>query len=154
MIQAAVSVKTYPSDVPLCIKKPNHTMINMAKDDTMYKCERCGQVITVFHGGEGQLVCCGAPMILLQEKTAEEGKEKHLPVITKQPGKVLVACGDIPHPMEANHYIMAISIQTKEGVMIKRLHPGETPEASFCTDSEKIIARAYCNVHGLWSDST
>ncbi|HIE08266.1 MAG TPA: desulfoferrodoxin FeS4 iron-binding domain-containing protein, partial [Armatimonadetes bacterium] len=27
----------------------------------VYKCEVCGNIVTVLHQGEGQLVCCGRP---------------------------------------------------------------------------------------------
>jgi superoxide reductase len=30
------------------------------------------------------------------------------------------------------------------------LKPGEAPEASFNIQAEKIVAREYCNLHGLW----
>jgi len=124
----------------------------MAHVEEMYKCERCGQIITVFHGGEGQLVCCGAPMVLLQEKTADMGKEKHVPVVTKKPDGILVSCGEVPHPMEDNHYIEAICIITPDTVKIQKLKPGNKPEAHFCFDSPDVKARAYCNVHGLWTN--
>lgn len=39
--------------------------------------------------------------------------------------------GSVPHPME------------------DRLKPGDKPEAEFEVKG-KVVARAYCNVHGLW----
>ena len=30
------------------------------------------------------------------------------------------------------------------------LRPGQAPEATFQTQKEGIVAREYCNVHGLW----
>lgn len=126
----------------------------MAQVEEMYKCERCGQIITVFHGGAGQLVCCGAPMTRVEEKTADTGKEKHVPVVTKKSGGILVSCGEIPHPMEKEHYIEAICIFTPDTVMIQKLRPGDKPEAQFCYDSPDVKARAFCNVHGLWTNKT
>ena len=40
-------------------------------------------VLEVSQGGVGQLVCCGEPMELLDEKTADAATEKHVPVIAK-----------------------------------------------------------------------
>jgi superoxide reductase len=34
----------------------------------IYKCEMCGNIVEVIASGEGELVCCGAPMVLLEEK--------------------------------------------------------------------------------------
>ncbi len=31
----------------------------MAKNLEIYKCEACGNIVEVIHGGEGELVCCG-----------------------------------------------------------------------------------------------
>lgn len=31
----------------------------MAERYEVYKCEICGNVVEVLHGGKGQLVCCG-----------------------------------------------------------------------------------------------
>jgi superoxide reductase len=31
----------------------------MAKRLEVYKCEVCGNIIEVLHGGKGELVCCG-----------------------------------------------------------------------------------------------
>jgi len=30
------------------------------------------------------------------------------------------------------------------------LKVGDKPEAEFKIDSENVVARAYCNLHGLW----
>ena len=48
----------------------------MAKKLEIYKCEICGNIVEVLHEGDGELVCCGAPMNLFQEKSdAEEAPE-------------------------------------------------------------------------------
>jgi superoxide reductase len=30
------------------------------------------------------------------------------------------------------------------------LKPGQMPEAFFCIRADKVVAREYCNLHGLW----
>lgn len=104
----------------------------------------------VLHEGKGQLICCGQPMQLLEEKIEEQGMEKHLPVIEKINDRVKVRIGSTPHPMETNHYIEWTEIITKDGVIRRFLSPGMAPEAEFEVKSDIFQARAYCNIHGLW----
>jgi len=40
---------------------------NMTKENEVYKCEICGNVVKVMEVGAGELVCCGAPMILQED---------------------------------------------------------------------------------------
>lgn len=116
----------------------------------IYKCNICGNIIEVIHTGVGQLVCCGQPMELLKEKTVDIGLEKHVPVIEKVGNKVKVKVGSVPHPMEEKHYIEWIEIVANGKTCRKFLKPREKPEAEFETTAERIEAREYCNVHGLW----
>lgn len=116
----------------------------------IYKCNICGNIIEVIHTGVGQLVCCGQPMELLKEKTVDIGLEKHVPVIEKVGNKVKVKVGSVPHPMEEKHYIEWIEIVANGKTCRKFLKPEEKPEAEFETTAERIEAREYCNVHGLW----
>jgi len=116
----------------------------------VYKCEVCGNIVEVLHEGAGELVCCGQPMTLLVEKTADTGKEKHVPVIEKTGGGVKVKVGNVPHPMEEKHYIEWIEL-TADGTVYRRfLKPGEAPEATFAVTATNLAAREHCNVHGLW----
>ena len=110
----------------------------------------CGNIVEVLHAGRGQLVCCGQPMKLMEAKKSEEGKEKHLPVIEQGEGKVVVKVGSVAHPMEEQHYIEWIELITDGTVYRKQLKPGDEPRAEFSVEAEKLSARAYCNVHGLW----
>lgn len=116
----------------------------------IYKCNICGNIIEVIHTGVGQLVCCGQPMELLKEKTVDIGLEKHVPVIEKVGNKVKVKVGSVPHPMEEKHYIEWIEIVANGKTCRKFLRPREKPEAEFETTAERIEAREYCNIHGLW----
>lgn len=116
----------------------------------IYKCNICGNIVEVLHAGAGELVCCGQPMQLLVEKNQDIGQEKHVPVIEKTVTGVKVKVGSIPHPMEEKHYIEWIEIIADGRIYRKFLKPGEQPEAEFEIQAEKIEAREYCNVHGLW----
>jgi len=116
----------------------------------IYRCNVCGNIVGVVHTGVGQLVCCGQPMELLTEKTADVGLEKHVPVIEKVGNKVKVKVGSVPHPMEQKHHIEWIETIADGKSCRKFLKPGEKPEAEFEITAEKIEAREYCNIHGLW----
>ena len=119
----------------------------------IYRCNVCGNIVEIIHTGVGQLVCCGQPMELLTEKTADVGLEKHAPVIERIGNKVKVKVGSVPHPMEQNHYIEWIEIIADGKICRKFLKPGEKPEAESETTAEKMEAREYCNIHGLWKAS-
>ncbi|MHC4915421.1 MAG: desulfoferrodoxin [Planctomycetota bacterium] len=121
----------------------------MPKRFEVYKCELCGNVVEVTHGADGALVCCGEDMKLLDEQTADSAKEKHVPVVEGTKVKV----GSVPHPMEEKHYIEWIEIVCPEGggVCRRYLKPGDEPEAELLREGmDKVIAREYCTVHGLW----
>ena len=122
----------------------------MARKLEIYKCASCGNIVEVVHGGVGELVCCGQPMDLLDEKTADAGMEKHVPVIEKIDGGYRVKVGSVPHPMEAKHYIEWIEVIADGKVYRQFLTPVDQPEAVFNVEAESISAREYCNVHGLW----
>ena len=122
----------------------------MAKKLKVYKCSVCGNIVEVLHGGAGELVCCGRPMLNLTAKTADEGKEKHVPVIEKIDGGVKVKVGSIAHPMEAEHYIEWIEILADGKAYRQFLNPGDAPEAEFAVEAAPISAREHCNKHGMW----
>ena len=122
----------------------------MAKTYEVYKCEACGNIVEVLHGGGGELVCCGEPMKLMVENTVDAAKEKHVPVIEKVDGGVKVKVGEVPHPMEEKHYIEWIDIMAEGKVYRQYLCIGESTEVVFKTDAPNVTARGYCNLHGLW----
>jgi superoxide reductase len=117
----------------------------------VFKCEVCGNIVEVLHEGVGELVCCDQPMKLLEPKTAEEGKEKHVPVMEKTDKGIKVKVGSVPHPMEEKHFIEWIAVDTERGPFRKFLKPGEKPEAEFEIKEKILGAREFCNVHLLWS---
>jgi superoxide reductase len=151
----------------------------MAERLQVYKCNVCGNIVEVLHGGVGDLVCCGEPMELLKENTVDAAKEKHVPVIEKTATGFKVKVGSVPHPMKPEHHIEWIelvadgaayrqflepggpSIPTPSGLgtalsSTLRLRPegsqskGGAPEAVFNLSAKEVSAREYCNLHGLW----
>ena len=121
--------------------------------EQVYKCNVCGNIIEILRAGGGELVCCGQPMELLQEKTADAALEKHVPVIKTTDSETTVKVGEVPHPMEEKHYIEWVEILTDGKIYRKFLKPGDKPEAEFKIAAKEIVAREYCSVHGLWKSS-
>jgi superoxide reductase len=122
----------------------------MAEKLEIYECKVCGNIVEVLRGGQGELVCCGQPMEKLVAKTADAGKEKHVPVIEKLADGFKVKIGSIPHPMEEKHYIEWIELLADGIAYRKFLKPGVAPEAIFNVKATTVSAREHCNIHGLW----
>jgi superoxide reductase len=125
----------------------------MTEKKQIYKCEICGNIVEVLHEGKGELVCCGQPMKLYEEKTADSATEKHVPVIEKMDDKVKVKVGSVPHPMDEKHYIEWIELIVDGKSYRQFLKPGDAPEATFdirVPADSKLEAREYCSLHGLW----
>jgi superoxide reductase len=122
----------------------------MAEQLQVYKCDLCGNIVEVLHGGGGELVCCGQPMKLFKENTVDAAKEKHVPVVEKTADGFKVKVGSVAHPMEEKHWIEFIELIVDGKVYRQFLKPGQSPEATFCIKADKVTAREYCNLHGLW----
>jgi superoxide reductase len=122
----------------------------MAEKLEIYKCEVCGNIIEVLHGGKGELVCCGKPMRLFAENTVDASKEKHVPVVEKTAEGFKVKVGSVAHPMEEKHYIEWVEVIADGRAYRQFLSPNAPPEAVFMVQADKVTAREYCNLHGLW----
>ena len=117
----------------------------------IYKCELCGNIVEVVHGGGASLVCCGQNMTLMTENTVDAAKEKHVPVIQVAEGGIKVQVGSVQHPMDEKHYIEWIEIIADGKSYREFLKPGQVPEAFFAVSATNVTAREYCNLHGHWS---
>lgn len=122
----------------------------MTQINQVYRCNICGNMVEMTHPGAGQLVCCGQPMELLEEKIKDEGLEKHLPVLEKAGDILKIKIGSVVHPMEESHYIEWIEVISGNKVCKKFLKPKDLPEAEFKNIGQEISVRSYCNIHGLW----
>ena len=125
----------------------------MAERLQIYKCEICGNIVEVLHGGQGALVCCGEDMILMEENTVDAAVEKHVPVVEVLDDGVLVKVGEVAHPMQDDHYIEWVQIIVGDRCSRIFLKPGMDPAGKFTPPKEGITAREFCNLHGLWKSS-
>ena len=122
----------------------------MRKRLEVYKCEKCGNIVEVLHGGGGKLICCGDEMDLLVENSKDAATEKHVPLIEKTEQGYKVTVGSVAHPMLDNHWIQWVELIADGEVHRRFLNPGDKPEALFCVTAKKVTAREYCNLHGHW----
>ena len=125
----------------------------MAKSSQqIYRCERCGNMVELVNYGGGPLVCCGEPMTAVTENSTDAATEKHVPVIEEIAGGYKVTVGSVNHPMEEKHYIEWIEL-IADGTLVYRrnLAPEEAPVAELQVQASEVRARAYCNLHGLWT---
>ncbi len=115
------------------------------------KCTKCGSIIEVLEGGVTPS-CCNTEMEKLIPNTNEGATEKHIPVIEIDSNTATIKVGEVPHPMEENHYISWIYVITNKRNIRYNLNPGMEPTIHFNLESDEEIkeAYAYCNLHSLW----
>lgn len=121
----------------------------------MLKCKECGAVVDVIVGC-GKCDTLPEGFELLEEKIADATTEKHVPYIEEHPTGYVVKVGkEIAHPMLPEHFIQFIEIIIDgDRVYRKYLKPGDEPLACFeIPKGNTVIAREYCNIHGLWKSN-
>lgn len=114
-----------------------------------YRCEKCGNIVALLNNGGGTLTCCGQPMTKLTANTTDAATEKHVPVVTREGGKVVVTVGSVLHPMQEDHYIQWIAVVNDGRVRLQFLKPGDEPKVKFGNITSGTTYE-YCNLHGLW----
>ena len=114
-------------------------------------CSHCGNMVAMVKDSGVPVMCCGQKMQELDPSRSDGDQEKHVPVFTVDGNKVYVMVGEKAHPMEKEHHIEWISLQTKMGNQRKCLNAGDSPSACFsiCSGDEVEAVYAYCNLHGL-----
>jgi len=124
----------------------------MIEKKQVYKCSVCGNIVESLWDGKPEIICCGKPMSKLIANTVDASKEKHVPVIVRDGNKVTVKVGSVPHPMEAKHYILFVEVIAGDKVYRHDFRPGDkVAEATFVIEEQNLVAREYCNLHGLWA---
>ena len=121
-------------------------------EQKFYICEHCGNIIAKVKDAGVPIMCCGQKMTEIIPGTTDASQEKHVPVYTVEGNLVTVSVGAVEHPMQPEHYIEWVSLQTKQGNQRKVLQPGEAPKVCFaiCEGDEVEAVYAYCNLHSLW----
>lgn len=95
--------------------------------------------------------CLDNTMKALTANTQDAAQEKHVPALEYKGDMLHVQVGSVEHPMQPEHFIEWIIVQTKDGLMMKNLKPGDAPRAEFAVSKEDVVAvYELCNIHGLW----
>ena len=125
--------------------------MKMCENNKFYICEQCGNLVGIIHDAGVPMVCCGEEMTKLEPGVVDASHEKHIPVAEVKDNIVTVTVGAVEHPMEEEHHIVWVYLQTDRGGQRKCLEVGKAPIVSFAlTDEKPIAVYAYCNIHGLW----
>lgn len=120
-------------------------------DVKFYKCTKCDNLFVKVLEGPCTPVCCGEPCRELVAGESDGAAEKHVPVVTREGGKIVAKVGEVAHPMLDEHSIQFIALAGKDRIEIRKLHPGEEPVAEFdCDGLEDATVYEYCNLHGLF----
>lgn len=124
----------------------------MSMEQRFFICKHCGNIVAMVKSSGVPIMCCGEKMSEIVPGTMDASKEKHVPVYSIEGNTVNVAVGSVLHPMQPEHYIEWVSLQTRSGNQRKQLEPNDEPKVSFAiTDGDEVVAvYAYCNLHGLW----
>ena len=117
-----------------------------------YICEHCGNIVTYVKSAGVPVVCCGEKMKELVAGTVDAAREKHIPEYSVEGNVVKVVVGSVEHPMQPEHFIQWVVVETNKGSQIKYLEPNTPPKAEFVlAEGEELVAvYEYCNLHGLW----
>lgn len=117
-------------------------------------CKHCGNLVEMIEDSSVNITCCGEVMEEIVANTTEAATEKHIPVYTENENEVTITVGETIHPMEENHYIKWIHLETNKGNYHFNLKPGMEPMIKFKKDENETILKiyAYCNLHGLWKN--
>lgn len=114
-----------------------------------YRNEKDNSILAVVGvQAEQEVVVDGRKLVRLVADSVDAAKEKHVPAVRKEDGRLLVEVGSVTHPMEEKHYIEWIALVSDKSVDIRYLNPGEAPKAEF--EGNSGVVYAYCNLHGLW----
>ena len=87
-----------------------------------YRCNHCGNIVMMVHDSKVPMMCCGEKMTELVAGSTDAAVEKHAPVVDIKSNSVEVSVGSVMHPMEEEHYIMWIYLETNRGGQIKYLN--------------------------------
>ena len=118
----------------------------------LFICNHCGNIITHLENSNVPVMCCGEKMKEIIPNTTDAAQEKHVPVIEVKDLLATVSVGSVTHPMQEDHYIKWIVLETTEGFKVKYLNYTDAPVAMFSLiDGEEVIAAyEFCNKHGVW----
>ena len=116
-----------------------------------FKCNVCGNVFVQLNDSGIVPQCCNRPMEILDANITEGKGELHIPCVQRLDcSTVRVVVSRVEHPMQNEHHICFILLETSCGFQVRYLEVNHRPEAIFFTTATPLAVYAYCNIHGLW----
>lgn len=120
-------------------------------EERFYFCNSCGNLMIAAIASGVIPYCCGKEMTLLKPNTTDGDEEKHVPVVTfTSDHTIKVKVGSKPHPMNPQHNIRFVCLETNVGCVVRYLSESDLPEVCISFKGKPIAVYAYCNIHGLW----
>ena len=115
-------------------------------------CRHCGNIVAMIRDKGVPIYCCGEEMQPLIPGSTEASGEKHIPVYKVEGNTVHVTVGSVEHPMNPEHYIEWVCLETEQGIQYAHLDPEAPPKAKFslCDGDAVRAVYAFCNQHDLW----
>lgn len=119
---------------------------------TFYRCPICGNIIDIENFSGNVPFCCGHKMEKMTPDDSDGAKEKHVPSCITEEHKVKVSIGSELHPMDKDHHIEWVALETDRGFYKKYIPLSHEPRVCFHLgkDEKAIAVFSYCNLHGLW----
>ncbi len=116
-----------------------------------YHCNICGNIMAAVVSSGTNPFCCDCKMDEMTPKCIEEEKKYHVPVVTRvDEYTIKVRLGKEKHPMNKEHHICFIVVETKCGAIMRYLKPSDSDEICILSKEDPEAVYVYCNKHGLW----
>ena len=114
-----------------------------------YKCEECDSVLMQIFNSHSEINCCGK---LLNPIKPQKPDDLHTIFADFNGDNVTVTIGERNHPMDSEHRILFITVQTRDRILIKKLPNNRRASAKFHGVTGECRIYAFCSVHGLFCD--
>ena len=123
-------------------------------DLKFFKCNVCGQIISIVNDTELPVRCCMRDMEELVPNSGEGNTKTHIPISAASKNKITVCVGAEDHPMKPEHHIEWVAILTNKGMQRKRIAEEKRAKVDFYLEENELVFAiyAYCNIHGLYSN--
>lgn len=126
----------------------------------IYKCDICSNILLAINDSGVTPHCCNSEMNVLIPEEASLLNEHYIRCSVKDMENYAIVSLYVGkerlHPMNENHHIEWVILNTDKGHYIHRFNEEDTiPHTSFLIgNNEKVIsAQIYCNLHSLYENS-
>lgn len=123
----------------------------MTKENKIYKCDKCNNIIMMIKDKDIPIICCGQQMRELVPTVNDSAKDKHLSEIEFIKNTLKVKISKERYPETEQHNIDWVYVETTDGAQLKYFKKDKEPELDFALTNgdHPVKIYAYCNKHGL-----